>query len=124
MAILGIGVDLVCAPRFALAMERNGERLLKRLFTESERAYCLSKKDPVPHLAARFGVKEAFIKAMGGRRGIRMVEIEVTRHASGRIDLTLHGQAEKKAREKGVRSIYTSIAHDGEYGIGEVILEG
>ena len=124
MAILGIGVDLVCAPRFALAMERWGERLLKRLFTKSERAYCLSMRDPAPHLAARFGAKEAFIKAMGGRQGIRMVEIEVTRHISGKVDLTLHGQTERKAREKGIKSIYTSIAHDGEYGIGEVILEG
>ena len=63
--IVGLGTDLVEVPRFRLAMERRGERLGMRLFSDDERAYAYRQRDPAKSLAARFGAKEAVMKALG-----------------------------------------------------------
>src|SRR5437879_1275075 len=44
--IIGLGTDLVEVARFRLAMERRGDRLLERLFSDEERAYADRQKDP------------------------------------------------------------------------------
>lgn len=61
--VLGLGTDLVDVERIRRSHERHGERFLKRVFTAEEQAYCLSRPDPYPHLAARFAAKEAVSKA-------------------------------------------------------------
>src|ERR1019366_1892392 len=65
LRIVGLGTDLVEIPRFRLAMERRGELLGLRLFSDDERAYAYRQKDPAKSLAVRFGAKEAVMKAMG-----------------------------------------------------------
>ena len=50
--------------RFRLALERR-PRLADRLFSETEREYAGRFREPAPHLAARFGAKEAVMKALG-----------------------------------------------------------
>ncbi|OFW22057.1 MAG: holo-[acyl-carrier-protein] synthase, partial [Acidobacteria bacterium RIFCSPLOWO2_02_FULL_59_13] len=69
--IVGIGVDLIEVSRLRLAIERHGERFLRRVFTPAEIAYCQSKKNPYERFAARFAAKEAAMKALGTgwRRG-------------------------------------------------------
>ena len=46
MPVLGLGTDVVSVPRFASALERHGERLLRRVFTEGEIAYVRTKAQP------------------------------------------------------------------------------
>jgi holo-[acyl-carrier protein] synthase len=60
---------------------RWGERFVRRLFTEIEIAYCRSRRDPVPHFAARFAAKEAAMKALGTglSLGVRWRDLEVRR---------------------------------------------
>ena len=65
MPVRGIGVDVVKVERLMQSLERFGERMEKRLFTEGELEYCRRHKDPLPHLAARFAAKEAAFKAIG-----------------------------------------------------------
>ena len=65
MMIKGIGVDIVEIERFRRAVERRGRRFLEKIFTEEEMEYCFSMKDPYPHLAGRFCVKEAVLKSLG-----------------------------------------------------------
>ena len=40
-----VGIDLVEVKRIQKAAERSGERFLKRIFTERERAYCQKKSN-------------------------------------------------------------------------------
>ena len=47
-----MGTDLVEVARFRLAMERRGERLNERLFSDAEREYAGRQKDPAKSLAA------------------------------------------------------------------------
>lgn len=60
--ILGIGIDTVDVHRFA-AYASQSDDMLQKIFSPSEIAYCLSKKDPAPHFASRFAAREAFLKA-------------------------------------------------------------
>ena len=59
MPVRGIGVDIVKVERLAQSLERFGQRMEKRIFTEGELAYCRSHRDPLPHLAARFAACSA-----------------------------------------------------------------
>jgi holo-[acyl-carrier protein] synthase len=63
--IIGMGIDVEEVERVKGAMERQGERFLKRIFTEKERAYCEQFKDKYERYAGRFAVKEAAMKAAG-----------------------------------------------------------
>jgi holo-[acyl-carrier protein] synthase len=60
--IVAIGVDIIELDRIRGVWSREGDKFLHRIFTAPERAYCLDKADPLPHLAARFAAKEAFQK--------------------------------------------------------------
>jgi holo-[acyl-carrier protein] synthase len=69
--LLNIGVDVIEVERVQKVYERQQERFMKRVFTEEEREYCLSKSNPFPHLAARFAAKEAVSKAFSTGIGKR-----------------------------------------------------
>jgi holo-[acyl-carrier protein] synthase len=106
-------------------MERQGERFLRRIFTEKEQAYCEQFRDPSIHFAGRFAAKEAAMKALGTgwRRGVRWVELEVVRELSGRPALALAGEAGRIAAELGVKNIALSITHTESQALAQVIFE-
>ena len=112
MHIVGLGTDLVEIPRFRLAMERRGERLNERLFSDAERAYAARQKDPAKSLAARFGAKEAVMKAMGvGLWKFKLRDVEVVRAKSGAPSVALHGRAAEMAAERGIVDWQLSLTH-------------
>ncbi|OHB26643.1 MAG: holo-[acyl-carrier-protein] synthase [Desulfuromonadaceae bacterium GWC2_58_13] len=124
-SIAGIGVDLSQVSRFRRFLEQGNEGLIDRVFTPGEKAYCLPKRDPAPHLAARFATKEAFLKALGLglREGISWQDMEVVRDELGKPSLALAGRAEVICRERGIAAIHLSYSHDGDYATATVILE-
>ena len=61
--LIGIGIDIVEIARIKDLRERQGERFLDRVYTETELQYCMRMKAPDQHLAARFAAKEAVTKA-------------------------------------------------------------
>src|SRR5260221_6460516 len=124
--IIGLGIDVEEVERVKGAMQRQGERFLKRIFTEKERAYCEQFKDKFERYAGRFAVKEAAMKALGTgwSRGVRWVDVEVVRQRGGRPSLALKGEAKKIADAMGVKNIAVSITHTSEQAIAQVIFEG
>jgi phosphopantetheine--protein transferase-like protein len=58
----GIGTDIENISRFNKLKE--DENFLKKIFTDKEIKYCLSKSNPESHFAARYCGKEAVIKAL------------------------------------------------------------
>lgn len=123
--ISGLGNDLVRIGRFRAFLQDGKAALLERLFTEEERQYCLSKKDPAPHLAARFAAKEAFLKALGTglRHGIGWHDMAVVREASGKPGLILRGEAARRFDGDGHARLMLSLSHDGDYAMATVVLE-
>ncbi|HEY9898787.1 MAG TPA: holo-ACP synthase [Pantanalinema sp.] len=126
MSILGIGVDLVDIERLRGVVARRGEAFLARVFTPDEIAYCQRHKDPGPSLSARFGAKEALVKALGvgWQPGMKWTDIEVQREAGGRPLLVLHGRTGAIAAERGVRAAHLSLTHGEREAVAYVILEG
>ncbi|MDO3379128.1 holo-ACP synthase [Geoalkalibacter halelectricus] len=125
MAVAGIGTDLARISRFRRLVEEEKHGVLERIFTAGERGYALEKKDPAPHLAARFAAKEAFLKALGLglRQGLRWQDMEVVRDELGKPSLRLSGQAEVVRRERGIQGVHLSYSHDGDYASAVVVLE-
>ena len=126
LMIVGTGFDLVAIPRFVRFLERHGERGLQRLFTTSEKEYCLSQANPALSLGARFAAKEAFYKALGTGMGSTAggwKDVEVVRLSSGRPRLMLHGRAATVAHQMQVRTIHLSMSHTAEAAGAFVVLE-
>jgi len=109
--IVGLGTDLVEVARFRLALERRAA-LAERLFSDDERAYAFRQKDPSKSLAARFGAKEAVMKAMGvGLWKFRFRDVEVVRAKSGAPSISLTGRAGEMAIERGITTWHLSLTH-------------
>ncbi|MGC2193716.1 MAG: holo-[acyl-carrier-protein] synthase [Terriglobales bacterium] len=123
--IVGTGIDIAEVARIRAAIERHGERFLKRIFTEGEMQYCESKANRIERYAARFAAKEAGMKAIGTgwSRGVRWRDIEVTRKPGGRPTLVLHGKAAEFAAKLGATNIALSLTHTAEQAMAQVILE-
>jgi holo-[acyl-carrier protein] synthase len=123
--IVGLGTDLVEIPRFRLAMQRRGERLGERLFSDDEREYAYRQKDPAKSLAARFGAKEAVMKALGvGLWKFKLRDVEVIRQRGGAPRVALHGRAQELADERGVRAWHLSLTHTDATALAVAIAVG
>ena len=124
MNIRGIGIDLVQIPRMRRVVERWQDRFLERVFTEEELAYCRSRKDPIPHLAARFAAKEAGLKALGTglRLGVRWRELEVRRERGEAPVLILSGRSRAIGEARGGRRMLLALTHEGEYACAQAML--
>lgn len=125
MNVIGLGLDATDIPRVGEVFDRYGDRFLRRVFTEGEIAYCTRRRDPVPHLAGRFAVKEATMKALGTghSRGVLWKEIEVVR-AGGPPQLRLHGGAKRRAEAMQVRRSLVTITHSRSLAVAQVLLLG
>lgn len=111
LGIRGLGTDLVEIERFRLALSRRAS-LSDRLFTDGEQEYAYGQHDPVHSLAARFGAKEAVMKALGAGLGaFAFREVEVVRDDSGAPALALHGAAAVLAAGRGVTAWQLSLTH-------------
>jgi holo-[acyl-carrier protein] synthase len=123
--IAGIGVDLCEVERMEAAIARHGERLLARIYTEAERAYCESKPNRTERFAGRFAAKEAAMKAIGTgwSRGVGWRDFEVTRAASGQPLILFHGVARRIADGLGVTRALVSITHTRSLALAQVVLE-
>jgi holo-[acyl-carrier protein] synthase len=124
--IVGTGVDITEVARIKAAVERFGDRFLKRVFTPEEVSYCTSKANASERLAARFAAKEAAMKAIGTglRHGVTWQDVEVVRLPGQRPQLRFRGQAAEFAGRLGCRRAHLSLTHTAEQAIAHVILEG
>jgi len=125
MNIIGLGFDATDIPRIAEVLERYGDRFLHRIFTAGEIAYCTRRRNPAPHLAARFAAKEAGMKALGTghSRGVLWKDLEVVR-VSGPPQLRLHGGAAARAERMAVRSSLLTLTHSDALAMAQVLLLG
>lgn len=121
--IVGVGVDLCDVARFGRVVDRWGDRLLARLFTEGERRVGFGRAG-MERLAARFAAKEAARKALGAHAagGFREVEV-VSDEATGAQSLAMHGLALRRAEELSVQRSHVSLTHQGGFAVAVVVLE-
>src|SRR5271154_6447988 len=120
-----MGVDLAEVGRVRAAIERRGEKFLRRIYTAKEREYCERFKNKYERYAGRFAAKEAAMKALGTgwRGGVRGEGFGVAREVGGRPTIRLDGVAKKIAEELGVQRIALSITHTETQALAQVIFE-
>ena len=110
-----VGVDIIETDRVRAALERFGERFLRRVYSPVEAAFCRGR---VHELAARFAAKEAVMKALGtGARGVAWQEIEVLPNRRGKPLVYLHGRARERAKRIGLRGLDVSMSHTRQYAV-------
>lgn len=130
--MLYTGVDIIELSRIEQAINRWGDRFLRRVFTPGERAYCGSR---VHSYAARWAAKEATAKALGvGLYGfgaaivgvdalVSWLDLEVQRAPSGQPLLALHGGAAARATALGWKTTALSLSHGRDYAVAFVVAE-
>ncbi len=123
--IKGLGIDLVRIKRIEKMIERWGDSFLEKVFTPGEIKYCNSKSRPAIHFAARFAVKEAVVKMLGGNTaGFNWHDFEVYNDTVGRPELLLSEKIEDVIKKLGIDTIHISISHEREYAVAQAIGEG
>ena len=105
-----VGVDVIEIERIRKALERPGFR--ERCFTEAERAYCDSKKNPAESYAGRFAGKEAVGKALGC--GVRFTWKEIEIAGRPKPSVTLSGKTAAWAEKVAAGAIDLSMTHSRE----------
>ena len=115
------GVDIIEIKRVEKVASSYGDRFLKRIYTDDEIKYCRGR---APQLASRFAAKEAVMKALGtGIRGVGWRDVEVTRKRGMAPDIKLHGRAQKRASQIGLKGLAISLSHSKEFAVASVIGE-
>ena len=124
--IRGVGIDLVTITRIEQAVERWGQRFLKRIYTAAEIERCLRRVRPAQCLALRFAAKEAFAKALGlgMRKGLRWRDVEVFNDDLGKPGLLLHNQAKQLLEATEAKKTWLSLSDERDSAIAVVVLEG
>lgn len=119
---VGLGVDIVELDRIAGALDRHGERFLRRCFTAGELAYCGRR---IGALAARFAAKEAVAKALGtGIAGFRWRDVEILRDDAGKPLVRLHGGARERLALIGATHCEVTLSHSRDYAVAAAIAYG
>jgi holo-[acyl-carrier protein] synthase len=121
--IYGIGIDIVKTDRIKSAVQKWGERFLRRVFTEDEIAYSHLKKEPYLSLSVRFAAKEALIKAVGANLPFAFTDIEVVKNGEGPPLIRVKGGIEAYFEQYSITKAHLSLSHEREFGVACVVLE-
>src|SRR5262245_10823642 len=121
-----VGIDIVSVEDVSQSLERFGERYVRRVFTNHEAEYCRSGagRAAAERFAARFAAKEATLKALQpDAPSADWRSIEVLRHASGRCEVVLHGEAAALAARQGIRALALSMSHHADSAAAVVVAQ-
>lgn len=111
------GIDIIEVKRIQNAIEKQGERFLKKVYTEHEIAYCNNTgKMQYQHYAARFAAKEAIFKAISSKLSAYedniLNKIEIQNALDGKPIANL-----ENLNLKDIISMDLSLSHLEEYAI-------
>jgi holo-[acyl-carrier protein] synthase len=121
--IVGIGIDIIEVSRVKNALEKWGEKFLKRIFTKRELDYVNTKKFSQENLAARFACKESVLKAFGNTKiGAQLKDIEIINDKNGKPEVVLHGEVKDYAAKNRLDNIIVSMSHTNRYAVSNAIL--
>ena len=127
--IYGIGTDICDIRRIKAALDRNGDRFATKILSDAEFKVWKTRSERWPergvrYLATRFSAKEAFSKAIG--LGMRMPMswrlCEVSKMASGKPEIVLHGGLKDWFTEKGLTA-HITVTDESDYAASFCVVE-
>ncbi len=119
-----IGIDIVEIKRLKKTSKKWGKAFLAKVYTNREIAYCMNKRYPYQHLAARFAAKEAIFKALGEveKEFVGWKNIEIFNDANGKPGVFWHGDAEKTRKKRNISGAVVSLSHSDHYAVASAML--
>ena len=127
--IYGVGTDICDIRRIKAALERSGERFALKVLSDAEFKVWKARSARWPergvrYLATRFSAKEAFSKAIG--LGMRMPMTwrlcEISKVASGKPEIVLHGGLKDWFNEKGLTA-HITLTDESDYAASFCVVE-
>ena len=108
----GIEIDIVDVDRFSSKTFSEHINFYEKIFLKNEINYCTKFKDPYPHFAGKFALKEAVIKALNKK--INFLDIE-----------TFHQNDVPHVRLKNFpeQTSLASISHEKNYAVAVFLIE-
>ena len=111
---IGIGIDLVDIKRFEKLPYLSNITFYKKIFDTNEIRYCMKFKNPFPHFAGMFAIKEATIKAI--KKQVSFIDIKII-HSNHKPQIRIKGSNNKKYK------FLLSVSHEQKTAIAVVISE-
>lgn len=118
---VGVGLDLIDLAHFDTHYGEGDADLLARCFTANEIIEAGTGCERLARLAARFAVKEAVFKSLGGGAGIALTDIEYFHGDDGEPRVRLMGAAQSLAQERGATDFRISVSHSASTAAAVVI---
>jgi holo-[acyl-carrier protein] synthase len=116
-----IGIDIIEIPRIKKALDKQGEKFMRRVYTDREIELY---QGHTASLAARFAAKEAAMKALNAAgSGIGFRDIEILEDPNGSPTVTLYGVARQLAQKLGIGSLVVSLSHSRANAIAIVLAD-
>ncbi len=112
-----IGIDIETISRF----EHCDDKVLHRVFTDSEREYCMSHRKFAQHLAGMWCAKEAVIKALEDR-SIDYIDIVISHKENGAPYVVLTADLQSRLANINASEIHLSISHDSTHATAVCLL--
>lgn len=127
--IYGIGTDICDIRRIKAALDRSGERFAIKILSDAELKVWKARSARWPergvrYLATRFSAKEAFSKAIGLGMRIPMTWrlCEISKAASGKPEIVLHGGLKDWFAEKGLTA-HITVTDETDYAASFCVVE-
>lgn len=111
--LIGLGCDLIETERIRKVLEKHGDRFLKRVFTDEERAYCSTLAYPHKHYAARWAAKEAVSKCFTTGIGPHLEWTSISVYHGERKEplVRLDARATALLHQVGATHVWLSLSH-------------
>ena len=121
--IVGLGTDIIEIVRIGEMIERHGELLLGRVYTDIEIAYCQKRRASYQHFAGRWAAKEAALKALGTGwgKGVSWRDVEIVSLPTGQPQIAVHGMVRELAVEMQIGEFLVTISHCRSYATATVV---
>ena len=122
--IFGVGTDIVSIPRMQTLLDKQGDKIAKRILSETELVSFKKAVKPAAFLAKRFSAKEATAKALGTgfRDGLSLSHISVQNNQLGRPELIFEHRANELLSELKIGRSFLSLSDEEQYASAYVTL--
>ncbi|MAW23577.1 MAG: holo-ACP synthase [Porticoccaceae bacterium] len=121
---IAIGTDIIDIQRIADAIERQGDKFVQRILTQSEISEYQARGHSVSFLAKRFAAKEAIAKALGTGigRGISFQHMIISNNAEGAPQVELQDNAAERLNQLDGTNVLLSLSDEKNYAIAYVAI--
>jgi len=121
---IAIGTDLVEIQRIIEAVERQGDKFVQRILTDSELADYRARDQSAAFLAKRFAAKEAISKALGTGigRGVSFQHMVISNNQTGAPQVRLLNGAAEALKSLGGTRVLLSLSDEKQFALAYAVL--